>query len=88
MSGAVSQAWLGALVVLGVAMALVDRAMKARWMAVLFAAGGVGFSILLAAASAKHGSQGSGLIPILAGLLAAGYGLVEVLFYIGGRIRQ
>ena len=79
---------LGALVGVGATMPLVDRAMRSRLMARVFALGGGAVAVLVAGTSYVHGNHDVWLIPVFAGLPALGYAIVEGLFVIGGRISQ
>lgn len=71
-----SHAWLLALVVLGVAMALTDRMLKARWLAGLFVVGG----LALAAVVWSNHPPSLPLLLILGVGIAAGYGLTEAFY--------
>lgn len=87
MNVAASPIWLAYAFGFGVALALVDRALKAHWLAALFGCGGLAAAVFSAWQS--HASENAQ--PLLTALtifavLAAGYLIVEALFVIGGLV--
>lgn len=89
MNVAASPIWLAYAFGIGVALALVDRALKVRWLAGLFGTGGVAILAYAAYQSYAHAyDQGLWTALTVFGLVALGYALAEALFLIGWRVRR
>lgn len=83
MNVAASPIWLAYAFGFGVALALVDRALKVRWLAALFLSGAVLITAYgIYQTLAQSFSQGLWTSSTIVAVLAAGYVLVEALFLI------